>query len=181
LLSEGVPFFQQPAAGATEGGGMPDPIQSSVGLNQSYYDPSEQVSRAPEASVAPPAASSAPAAASSAPASGTQLLLDKFGSGQKDCTKHLVNSSLSFLTAGGATLVAAGLAATGVGAVVAAVGAAGAAGKGLSDLNSYGSCEDENKAMAAYAADCNAKGGVLVAGAGDSDAVCLNTAPMDGN
>jgi hypothetical protein len=149
---------------------MPDPIQSSVGPNQSYYDPSEQVSRAPEAAAPPPPPPPAPAA-SSPPSSGTQLLLEKYGSGQQDCKKHLVAASLS--AAGVAVGAMATL--TGIGTAPGAVTTALALGKTASDLTSYAQCEAKNEVMSAAAADCTSKGGVLLAGAGDSDAVCLRT------
>lgn len=147
---------------------MPDPIQSSIAPNQSYYDPSEQVSRAPEAS----APATPPAASPSAPG-GKDLLLRKYGSGQEDCTKYAISAGVSFVVAGASAASGVLTAPSGIGAVAGAVGMVGNVVKGAVDLANYFSCEDRNAATAAAAEDCNAQGGVLLDGAGDSTSVCL--------
>ena len=152
---------------------MPDPIQSAIGLNQSYYDPSEQVSRAPEASAAPPAAAASPAAASSSDPAGKELLLKKYGSGQEDCSKFAISAGASFTVAGISAVGGVLTAPSGVGAVTGVVGTIGGLVKGAVDLASYFNCEDNNAAAAAAAEDCHAQGGALLDGAGDSSYVCL--------
>lgn len=153
---------------------MPDPIQSSIGPNQSYYDPSEQVSRAPETSAASPAVASAPPAAtsSSAPA-GKDVLLKKYGSGQEECTKYAIAAGVSFVAAGASAATGLMTAPSGIGAVLGGVGMVANIIKGAIDVRNYVDCQDRNAAAAAAATDCNAQGGVLLDGAGDSSSVCL--------
>jgi hypothetical protein len=141
---------------------MPEPIQSSA-INQPYYDQSERMPAAPPA-VAP---------ASPAPATGKDLLLKKYGSGGEDCTKHLIGAAVSFVVAGTGVAVGVATAPTGLGPVAGMVSAAGGIVKGAAELAAYLNCEDENERMRQAAEQCSAQGGVLFAGKGDSDAICV--------
>jgi hypothetical protein len=144
-------------------GSMPDPIQSSTAPNQSYYDPSEQVSRAPEATSSPAPAAPAPAAAAPPPPAGQELLIKKYGSGGEDCSKHTTGMTISLAVAGASALLGP----------VGSIGIVGGVAKAASDLNSYLRCEAKNDRMHAALEDCNQTGGALFAGAGDSEAICV--------
>jgi len=154
-------------------GGMPEPIQSSPGPNQSYYDPSDEVSRAPATALAATSSAGASPPGNTTPPDGKDMLLKKYGSGGEDCTKHLINAGIGLAVAGAGATGAIVLAPMGVGSVVGMVGIVGGIARTATALADYGNCEDQNQSMREAAAECNAQGGTLLGGAGDSDAVCV--------
>jgi hypothetical protein len=104
---------------------------------------------------------------------GKDILLQKYGSGGEDCTQYLVSASASLGVAGTSAAVGIASAPTGLGALAGLVGTVGGLVKGATDLAQYFNCDDTNEQLREVASECNAQGGVLLRGAGDSDVVCL--------
>lgn len=148
---------------------MPEAIQSTSVVNQSHYDPSEQVSRVPDAM----SCGTSAAPASPGTTDGKALLVKKYGSGGEDCTKHLIGAGVSFAVAGTSAAIGIATAPSVVGGAAGMAGTIGGIIKGAADLAAYFNCEDRNDRMQSVADECNAQGGTLLAGAGDSSVVCV--------
>lgn len=159
---------------------MPEPIQSSSVPypNQSYYDPAHDISRVPEPSASPStpaktAPAQGPAASTSNPPGGRDVLLAKYGAGGQDCTTYLASAGTSLIVAGTSAAVGIVTAPSGIGALTGLAGTIGGIVNSAINIAGYLNCEEKNDQARDTAAECSSKGGALVPGEGDSDAVCI--------
>lgn len=141
---------------------MPEPIRPSSSVNFSY-----------DAATEPPPGASRASPAAAAPVTGKDWLVEKYGSSEADCTKHLLSAAVSLAVTGTGVAVGIVTAPSGVGAAAGMVSAAGGIIKAAAELASYLNCEDENERLRRAAEQCNAQGGALFAGLGDSAAICV--------
>ena len=163
---------------------MPDPISSNSSApidHSSLSDCDPNVASCPPPPTAPPASSTRtvtldPVYVVGDAGPGAQALVQR-GSAQlaPSCTAELASSAVScpLVTGGVLTTIAASPSIVGGAAgLVATFGLSVQCGK---DIASYIACKDAGEARSEIEADCDARGGVALAGASPNTVICLVT------